>query len=171
MEYVILGLGSNRSWNNLDSLELLSKACDKLSELLYDITVSSVYMTKPMYVTDQSDFYNMVLCGYADESVSPFMLLDKIHLIEASLGRDRSKEIRNGPRSIDIDIEFFGSMCINTADLQIPHPRFEERGFVLLPLLDVLKNDHAMIRKQDVERMLLKLDVSDIKMCHKPLIK
>lgn len=122
----------------MDCLKLLSEAVLRLKSLLHDLDCSSVYRTRPMYVTDQSDFFNMVVTGFVDDSLSPHVLLERIHQIEASLGRDRSREIRNGPRSIDIDIELFGKERIRTADLEIPHPRIAERAFVLVPMLEIL---------------------------------
>ena len=91
-----------------------------------------------MYVVDQEDFYNMALVGLLDDGICARALLEKIHEIEAAFGRAREKEIRFGPRSLDIDIEFFGRQKILEPDLQIPHPRLKERAFVLTPLLEVL---------------------------------
>lgn len=96
-----------------------------------------------MYVQNQSDFLNLVVGG--DYNDSPPDLLDEVHRIESSLGRDRSKEIRNGSRTIDIDIELFGSGSVHVQNahdpmknLEIPHPRLYERAFVLVPLLEIL---------------------------------
>lgn len=92
-----------------------------------------------MYVTNQDDFYNMVLTGFYEGE--PRDLLNKIHEVEASLGRNRDNEFRNGPRSLDIDIELFGNRRIVETDLIIPHERIHERAFVLVPLLEVLRNN------------------------------
>ncbi len=108
-----------------------------------------------MYVENQDDFYNMVVSGYVSEEVDSHQLLEKIHFIESSLGRDRSKEIRNGPRSIDIDIEFFGDQKIQTENLVVPHPRIAERAFVLIPMLEILKESADLI-KEDVFQNYLK---------------
>lgn len=138
MKKVILGLGSNRNYNGLTSLEILSKACDSLSEILSFITLSSVYISKPMYYENQDDFYNMALSGFLDDSILPEVLLEKIHLIEKEFGRNREKEIRNGPRSLDIDIEYIEGLSLNTENLKIPHPKIKERAFVLVPVLEIL---------------------------------
>ncbi|WP_277950575.1 2-amino-4-hydroxy-6-hydroxymethyldihydropteridine diphosphokinase [Treponema zioleckii] len=140
MEFVVLGLGSNKSWNGMKSLEILEKACCLLREFIHDFKASSVFRTKPMYVKNQDDFYNMVACGFVKD-IEPFDLLEKIHKIEYSLGRNREKEIRNGPRSIDIDIEIFGKTQIHSDVLEIPHPRLCEREFVLVPLMDVFSKN------------------------------
>lgn len=159
--FTVLGLGSNKSFASLDSLHLLAKACDFLEPLLSDFRFSSVYRTKPMYVTDQSDFYNMAVSGQTE--LSAHELLSKIHEIEAKFGRDRKSEIRNGPRSIDIDIELFGNEEIHFSDssdpmknLEVPHPRLSERAFVLLPLLEVLPLN-ADIQSRDFEKSLAQI--------------
>ena len=138
MKIVALGLGSNKRFSALRPEEILGGAVFELSKILRGVEISSVYRTKAMYVLDQDDFYNMALAGFLDEGISARDLLEKIHEIEASFGRDREKEIRFGPRPLDIDIEFFGNQKISEPDLQIPHPRLKERAFVLIPLLEVL---------------------------------
>lgn len=138
MKRVLLGLGSNKSFNGMAPLDLLKCACKDLSGYLVKPSFSSVYKTKAMYVEDQDDFYNMCALGFVSDDLDPFRLLKIINDIEAKYGRDRSKEIRFGARSLDIDIELFGNEEINHPDLQIPHPRVEERLFVLIPATEVL---------------------------------
>ena len=138
MKKVILGLGSNRNYNGLTSLQILSKACASLSEILSFITLSSVYISKPMYYENQDNFYNMALSGFLDDAILPEVFLEKIHLIEKEFGRNREKEIRNGPRSLDMDIEYIEGLSLNTENLKIPHPKIKERAFVLVPVLEIL---------------------------------
>ena len=139
MKRVLLGLGSNKSYNGLAPMELLSLAGEELSCLMRDCVFSSVYRTPAMYVTDQEDFYNAAALGYVSDDADAFDFLHKINEIEAKYGRDRAKELRFGPRSLDIDIELFGNEHIDAPDLQIPHIRMEERAFVLIPSIEVLK--------------------------------
>lgn len=81
----------------------------------------------------------MAAKGFVEDSASPFALLEKIHEIEKKYGRDRTKEIRFGPRPLDIDIEEFGGLVVNELPvLVIPHPRVQERQFVLLPAIEIL---------------------------------
>ena len=139
MKRVLLGLGSNKSYNNKSPLELLASAGQELCFLMNDVHFSSVYKTPAMYLTDQEDFYNAAALGYVADDADAFDFLHKINEIEAKYGRDRAKEVRFGPRSLDIDIELFGSEHIDSPALQIPHIRMEERAFVLIPSIEVLK--------------------------------
>lgn len=141
MQKVYLGLGSNKEYKGMLPWQVLDAACARLENLLVDFKVSSLYRTKAMYVTDQSDFYNMVAYGLVDDKENPYEFLKKINSIEADFGRDRSKEIRFGPRSLDIDIEIFGDSVIRSEILEIPHPRIKERAFVLFPLVEVLEKN------------------------------
>ncbi|MBO5116953.1 MAG: 2-amino-4-hydroxy-6-hydroxymethyldihydropteridine diphosphokinase, partial [Treponema sp.] len=111
---------------------------------------------------DQDDFYNMVVSGQVLDEENPFEFLKKINKIEADFGRDRTKEIRFGPRSLDIDIEIFGNQKINTEILQIPHPRVKERAFVLYPLLEVLKKNADDLLVKEYESYLKNVDSSSI---------
>jgi 2-amino-4-hydroxy-6-hydroxymethyldihydropteridine diphosphokinase len=70
-----------------------------------------------------------------ESELTPYELLAQTSKIESELGRVR--EVRNGPRTIDIDIIVFGEALIDTPDLQIPHPRAHEREFVLAPWLEI----------------------------------
>ncbi len=133
---VVLGLGSNVSFNGWSGPGLLVRACVRLSRIISGMKASAVYRTAAMYVTDQDDFFNMVIAGRFEGS--PESLLKAIHSIEAEFGRDRKREVRNGPRPLDIDIELFARRRIVSGDLTVPHERMTERAFVLKPLLDVL---------------------------------
>ncbi len=154
---VILGLGSNCPFEGKSSVELLKLAVQSLSEVLSNIRVSSVYETKPMYVLSQDNFFNAVLRGQIQDDISPEAFLNTIHQIEASLGRDRSKEIRFGPRSMDIDIEKFGDIHMDSPNLTLPHPRIKERAFVLIPLLEILSDSADKKIREEYLSFLSKL--------------
>ena len=160
MQLVVLGLGSNKEFNGFSCLELLQKACDKLSKLLANFTISSVYKTKAMYYEDQQDFHNMVVLGYVDDNVNPYAFLERIHEIEALYGRNRALEIRFGPRSLDIDIELFGNWKIQDDILEIPHVRIKERAFVLIPLLEILPESADENIRKDLYDALHTLEVN-----------
>jgi len=94
---------------------------------------SSFYRTKPLMLTAQPWFINgVVLC---ETDLSPEDLLNVIHQIEKDFGRNR--QIRWGPRTLDLDLLSFGDQQINLPSLTIPHPRLHERRFVLVPLLEI----------------------------------
>ena len=133
METIILGLGSNRG----DSKAILADAIKRLALFLSEIRISSVYITKPQDYLDQDDFYNMVVSGnYAG---SPASLLKTLQHIEADYGRNREAEIPKGPRTLDIDILFFGNkiVTLDNPPLIIPHPAVYRRAFALIPLLEL----------------------------------
>ena len=131
MSCVILGLGSNKG----NKKEYLRSACVALSSFLKNMRCSSVYQTSPQDYVEQDDFFNMVVEGEYESS--PLSLLEEIQKIEASNGRNREKEIAKGPRTLDIDILFFGDIELNTPSLIIPHPQITKRAFVLIPLLEL----------------------------------
>lgn len=97
------------------------------------ISTSSFYETEPVGFRDQGWFVNQV--AGIETTLSPFDLLLVTQHIESALGRTRA--IRWGPRSIDIDILLYGDLVIDHADLTIPHPRMTERRFVLVPLAEI----------------------------------
>ena len=157
MKKVLLGLGSNKSYDGKSPLELLECGKMELRNQLKNVKFSAVYKTKAMYVEDQDDFYNMAAMGFVEDDVSPFDFLETIHKIEAKYGRNRENEIRFGPRSLDIDIELFGEEEINTEILQIPHPRIEERAFVLIPAIEILNDSADELVRAKYTKCLTKL--------------
>lgn len=164
---VVLGLGSNAPYGGLEPVELLSGACRELKKILAAPVFSSLYETRAMYYENQQNFYNMAVTGFVDDSASPFELLDEIHRIEEQFGRNRSKEIRFGPRSLDIDIEEFGSLVLNVPDLILPHPRMNERAFVLIPVLEILKKSADCNKKEAIFSSLKKLPEQGVVQCSK----
>ncbi len=167
---VFLGLGSNRTFMNKTPLELLTCACVSLYKLLKNMQVSSVYRTEAMYVKEQDDFYNMAVSGFYEGTAVE--LLEEVHKIESVYGRDRTKEIRNGPRPLDIDIEFFGSSSVKIDEpyenyLVLPHPRAKERAFVLKPLLELFPK-YAEIKSSSIDlygNLLNKLENQRVELC------
>ena len=134
MKTVVLGLGSNKG----HSEAILKGALERLHGMLHTMQVSSLYKTKPQDYPLQADFLNLVAVGGYDGSAE--QLLTAIQAIEAAYGRNRQAEIPKGPRYLDIDIIFFGTDCIRTPLLTVPHPAFKKRCFVLVPLLELFPN-------------------------------
>ena len=96
---------------------------------------SSDYRTPPWGVTDQPAFVNLCLVVATD--LGPRALLDRARRIETEFGRNRAKEQRWGPRTLDIDIIAFDQLAIDEPGLTLPHPRALERAFVLVPLAEI----------------------------------
>ncbi len=96
---------------------------------------SSDYRTPPWGVTDQPPFVN--LCIAIDTTLTPQELLARAQGVERALGRDRAKEQRWGPRTVDIDIIAYGDLKLDEGALTLPHPRLFERAFVLVPLAEI----------------------------------
>lgn len=130
-EFVILSLGSNlgnREENILAAEEAL-RSLDGTEGFRY----ASIYETEPVGLEDQPYFLNTCVGFYTD--IEPLELLDKIHVIENELHRTR--EVRWGPRTIDIDIIFYGDRVIMKPELTVPHPRWYLRSFVTVPLREL----------------------------------
>ncbi len=129
-----LSLGSN-----IGNREFyLQQALKQLIEnKIYVTDFSSVYETNPVGVEGQNDYLNMVVEVHTD--YGPRELLEKCLSIEKELGRERV--VHWGPRTIDIDIILYDDLIMDSEDLIIPHPRMQERGFVLIPLAEI---DHSV---------------------------
>jgi 2-amino-4-hydroxy-6-hydroxymethyldihydropteridine diphosphokinase len=101
-------------------------------------SVSPVYETEPVDAPDGSDmFLNAVVL--ADTTLAASRLLDRAHAIEDAFDRERS-EVRNAPRTLDVDLIVVGDRRADDDHLRLPHPRAAERAFVLRPWLDVDPN-------------------------------
>jgi 2-amino-4-hydroxy-6-hydroxymethyldihydropteridine diphosphokinase len=126
-----ISLGSNMG----ERIDYLTGAIEKLNEheKIKVVNISSVYETDPVGYTEQSAFLNIVLSVIT--KLNPHELLAACMKIETELGRKR--EIRWGPRTIDLDILLYNQENMDTKDLIIPHPRMSERAFVLIPLLEI----------------------------------
>ncbi len=143
-----------------DARETIARAitqfCD--GDRIRLIARSSDYKTPPWGKTDQPAFINA--CIIIDTGLTPLGLLDEAHEVERAFGRDRHKEERWGPRSLDIDLLTYGEDTIDDPDLTLPHPRLFERAFVLVPLLEIAPN--AIIAGRSLREALARLDQSGI---------
>jgi 2-amino-4-hydroxy-6-hydroxymethyldihydropteridine diphosphokinase len=122
-----IGLGANLG----DREANLRAALERLAEL-GGLRVSSFRETDPVGITDQPRFVNAV--AELETDLAAVALLERLLEIERQLGRDRSREERWGPRSIDLDLLLYGDEVIDEPGLTVPHPRLAERRFVLEPL-------------------------------------
>lgn len=134
-ERVYLSIGSNigdRAARLNDALRDLNNA----DNIRVD-RVSPVYETQPWGLLDQENFYNIAVSITTD--LDPEALLSVLHDIETGLHRVRHEHW--GPRTIDLDIIYWGLQEIHTRDLEVPHPRASERNFVLRPIRDIAVDD------------------------------
>ena len=128
---VVIALGSNlgdRSWH-------LRRALHALSSVVRVVRVSSFHETDPVDAPpDSPPFLNAVLIGHT--SLAPLALLDALLAIEHRLGR-RRRGVRNEPRIIDLDLIAYDAIRMRTRKLTLPHPRAQEREFVMGPWREI----------------------------------
>ena len=154
-EPVFLALGTNLG-DREGNLSLARQALEPQVKIIHE---SPIYITPPWGYVDQPDFLNQVLEVRTD--LEPLPLLHYLKRIEEDLGR--LKTFRNGPRLIDLDILFFGQRVLAREDLWIPHPRLQERAFVLVPLRDIAPYFIHPLLNTTVEAMLGNLDTEGVR--------
>jgi len=132
MSIVYIGVGTNLG----DRLQNLKRAEELLrkSSRIKIISQSAIYETMPVGGPPQGHFLNAV--WKLETGLSPGELLRELQSIEAKLGRVRT--IKNGPRTIDLDILDYDGLVLESPELTLPHPRMNEREFVQRPLRNIL---------------------------------
>lgn len=128
MSSLIIATGSNLG----DKKENLKRAREELSQVFKLIAQSQVFQSSAVDYFDQPDFFNQVLEFEQPATISALEVLHILLNVEHKLGRTR--DIPKGPRSIDIDLLFYGLQEIKSDELEVPHPRLWSRSFVVLPL-------------------------------------
>ena len=129
----------------LNSMEILTKKVGKITQ------ISSLYQTAAWGPIPQNDFINQVI--EVETKLSAPKLMDILLEIELQQGRVRQE--RWGPRTLDLDIIFFGEQLISTENLEIPHPRMEDRKFVLIPMVEINPNLIHPISRKSIRQILL----------------
>ncbi|WP_234049969.1 MULTISPECIES: 2-amino-4-hydroxy-6-hydroxymethyldihydropteridine diphosphokinase [unclassified Xanthobacter] len=156
METAYLCLGSNVG----DRAGTLGLAIGVLARAGLTIRArSSLYETPPWGPIPQGPYLNQVV--EVESPVNARSLLFLGLLVELMLGRNRAREVRFGPRRIDIDILLFGQQAIAEPDLEIPHPRMLERAFALVPLVEIAPE--LIIQGTRAADALARLDATDIR--------
>lgn len=131
MPIAYIALGSNLG----DRAEMLGTAIDRLGRLGPVRARSSVYETEPVGYHQQPPFLNAVVA--LETKLEPLPLLDALLAIERDLGRDRSRGVVNGPRTLDLDLLMMGDRIVSDERLELPHPALAQRRFVLTPLAEI----------------------------------
>ncbi|WP_051421847.1 2-amino-4-hydroxy-6-hydroxymethyldihydropteridine diphosphokinase [Cohnella panacarvi] len=131
MQEAYVALGANLGDREASLRGALSKLASESGIELH--AISRVYETAPVGYKDQPSFLNLV--AKVGTQRTPLELLRRLLGIEQEMGRVR--DVRFGPRIIDLDLLLVGETSMNTPELTLPHPRMGERAFVLVPLRDV----------------------------------
>ena len=133
MASVLIALGGNVGDVRATFTKAISNICGMAQAAL--LARSSDYATPPWGEEDQARFINA--CIEIDTALDPHALLFVLHKIEQKFGRDRSKEQRWGPRTLDLDLIAYDDVKLDKPELTLPHPRLFDRAFVLAPLAEI----------------------------------
>jgi 2-amino-4-hydroxy-6-hydroxymethyldihydropteridine diphosphokinase len=147
MNKIYLSLGSNlgdRARNIAQAIQALPGHGVAL------LSQSALYETEPVELRAQDWFLNCVV--EVETNVEPQKLMQVLLEIERSLGRERT--VPKGPRIVDIDILLFGSAVVKEPRLEIPHPRMNDRRFVLVPLAQIAPDALHPVLKKTIQRLL-----------------
>ena len=145
--YIALGTNVGNYRNNF------SRAVFELSKIGNISKIANIYKSKPYGYLKQNYFYNTMV--YLKSEIHPNELIKKIHLIERKL--HKNKRIINGPRKIDLDIIFWNQKIFKNNNVVIPHPRAQERDFVLCPLYDINPFFKHPVSKLSVKELIKNL--------------
>ncbi len=144
MSIVYLGLGSNMG----DRVGYIQQALHLLTDSpeITMVQTSSFYETEPVGFKEQEWFVNAAV--EVQTTFTPEELLTHCQAIESRLGRVRDPDNQDGPRTIDLDILFYDAQVISAKHLMIPHPRFHERAYALVPMLELNDSlEHPIIHQ------------------------
>jgi 2-amino-4-hydroxy-6-hydroxymethyldihydropteridine diphosphokinase len=156
MAEALIALGGNIGDARATLDRAVAMLCD--GEAVGLLARSSDYRTPPWGVSQQPPFIN--LCIAVVTELAPHRLLARAQDVERALGRDRAREQRWGPRTVDIDILAYDDVTLGHGDLILPHPRLFERAFVLVPLMEIAPD--RVIAGRRVREALARVDAAGV---------
>ena len=156
MPHALIALGGNVGDVRTTFQKAIANICGMTQGVL--LARSSDYATPPWGHVQQERFINA--CIEIDTSLDPHALLFVLQKIETKFGRDRTKEKRWGPRTLDLDLIAYDDVAIQKPELTLPHPHLFERAFVLVPLAEI--SPDRVIAGRSVASALAKLSSEGI---------
>ncbi len=152
---IYIGLGTNLG----DRAKNLTRAISQIEgHVGKSVAQSSVYISAPLGFKAETDFYNQVIAIESD--LGPLEILAKLKLIEATMGRIKTKESGYESRIIDLDILDYKGQVYRFDGLAIPHYHMDKRDFVLLPLAEIEPEWIHPVSGQFVSQLIQQLDTS-----------
>ncbi len=152
MSRAVLSLGSNLD----DPVFQLRRAASALAD--WTLARSSIYRTKPWGPVEQADFLNAVVI-VDDTGAAPQLWLERAQAVESAAGR--SRDVRYGPRTLDVDVVSVDEVCSDDPLLTLPHPRAADRAFVLVPWLEIA-SDATLPGRGAVSALVAALPASEL---------
>ena len=156
MADVLIALGGNVGDVRATFQKAIANICGMTQGVLK--ARSSDYSTPPWGDEQQAPFINA--CIEIETALDPHALLFTLHKIESRFGRDRAREKRWGPRTLDLDLIAYDDVAMQEPELTLPHPRAFERAFVLVPLAEIVPD--RIIAGQSVASALARLSTEGI---------
>ena len=153
---VVIALGSNLPNGNQEPHVMIEAGVAELAKIIEITDLSTIIESEPVGGPEQPNYQNAVAIG--ESNLDPHDLLRAMHKIEAKFGRVR--DVRWGPRTLDLDLIVAGDVVMDTDEIVLPHPRAHERGFVLQPWNEI---DPAgfIPGKGDVASLLAALNLAE----------
>ncbi|MEL0241826.1 MAG: 2-amino-4-hydroxy-6-hydroxymethyldihydropteridine diphosphokinase [Pelagibacteraceae bacterium] len=155
----ILALGSNLPYKNHSPENIINLAYEfLLKKKIKILKKSHIYLSEAYPNKNDPKFCNSVISIETD--LKPIDLLDKILEVEKEFGRVR--EIKNSPRTLDIDIICYNDLIINEKEITIPHPSLHKRAFVLLPLRDIDENWRHPVHLKTILQFIKEFNTNEL---------